>query len=64
MFQNFHTLKKIVKSGKRSFLVHIMSSEESDGDDAIKVSPLPWRSNRVSSSCIFWMKKSKDIKSP
>ena len=44
--------------------MQFMSSEESDGDDAIKVNPLPWRSDRVSAFLRALDVKAKDENSP
>ena len=49
---------------QKIFSVHFMSSEESEGEDAIKVNPLPWRSNRVSTFLHSLDEKAKDDKSP
>ena len=64
MFQKLSYAEKDREKWQKVFSVHFMSSEENDGDHAIKVHLLPWRSNRVSSFFHSLDEKSKDEKSP
>ena len=64
MFQKLSYAEKDREKWQKVFSVHFMSSEESDGDDGIKVHPLSWRSNRVSTFLHSLDEKAKDEKSP